>query len=122
MTSDQGPHTTDEARLPTGVWVDAHLRRLNAAGTPYYVVQTGAWAAGTVMLKITTPGRTCRVLQQHRDPSGKQGWMTLLDAQGKEGESQADALIARACARDPDLWVLEIEDRDGTNPFEGKEI
>ena len=35
---------------------------------------------------------------------------------------QADAYIARAVERDPDLWVIEIEDRNGRNPFDGKLI
>ena len=37
-------------------------------------------------------------------------------------EPEADAYIARAVERDPDLWVIEIEDRSGGNPFDGKLI
>jgi hypothetical protein len=33
-----------------------------------------------------------------------------------------DAYIARHVARDPDVWVLEIEDRKGTYQLDGKVV
>jgi len=37
-------------------------------------------------------------------------------------EADADAYIARQVARDPDLWVLEIEDRKGAYELDGKVV
>jgi hypothetical protein len=37
-------------------------------------------------------------------------------------EAEADAYIARHVARDPDVWVLEIEDRKGQYQLDGKVV
>ncbi len=111
---------TDD-RLPTGLWVDAQLRHLTETGTPYYVVNKGAYASGTVILKLNALEKGVQVLSQQRDLQGQMGWMPVLNG-GWVAESEADAYIRRAVDRDPDVWVIEIEDRSQINPFEGKLI
>ncbi len=54
-----------------------------------------------------------------RDMDGKLGWMPALKGE-LVPEPEADEYIQRAVQRDPDLWVVEIETRDGSHPFEGK--
>ena len=111
---------TDD-RLPAKLWIDAHLRQLTMAGTPYYIHNTGNFGSGIVMLKINGLGQGCRVLQQQRNLDGEMGWMALFKGE-TVAESEADDYIRRAIDRDPDMWVIEIEDRDLNNPFEGKEF
>lgn len=106
-------------RLPTALYVDAHLRRLDAAGVYYYILQRGAYASGTILLKINGFENGCVLLQQQRNLDGQMGWMKML--KGDTGsESDADAYIQRAIARDPDLWAIEVENRALENPFEGR--
>ncbi|MDD3019578.1 MAG: DUF1491 family protein [Alphaproteobacteria bacterium] len=109
----------DMPRLPTSLWVDAHLRRLNEQGKSYYIVNKGAFAAGTVLIKISLLDGTARLLSQIRNMEGELGWMAALK-QDVTPEQEVDGYIQRALSRDPDLWVIEIEDRQGENPFEGK--
>jgi hypothetical protein len=106
-------------RLPTHLWIMAHLRRCSAEGIPAVVVRKGDAGGGTVILKLNHLERGCRVLSQMRDLDGALGWLAQLNG-ALVPEADADAYIARAVARDPDLWVVEIEDRDGRHPFEGK--
>jgi hypothetical protein len=106
-------------RLPTALWVDAHLHQLTLTGISFYIVQKGAHAAGTVLLKISNMGGECLLLQQQRDLDGNMGWMKVFDKAETAPESEADAYMRRAIERDPDLWVIEIEDKEMNNPFEG---
>jgi hypothetical protein len=110
---------SSDDRLPTALWVEAHLRKLTTDGTPYYILNTGAYASGIVMLKLFNPGQGCKVLLQQRGLDGVLGWMQMA---GDEDEEKADAYIKRSIDRDPDLWVIEIETRDLANPFEGQII
>lgn len=106
-------------RLPTELWVMAHVRQLSAAGTAVTVARKGEPTYGTLLLKLNLLNGSCRVLSQARDIEGRLGWLAALGG-GPVPEADADTYIARAISRDPDLWVIEIEDRQGRHPFEGK--
>lgn len=106
-------------RLPTELWVAAHLRQCVSKGVPIYVVHKGALVAGTVIVKIVMRGQGCKLLNQSRDIDGNMGWMDIFDGEIVD-ESRADQYIQRTVQRDPDVWVVEVEDRSGKNPFEGK--
>ncbi|MGN7439033.1 MAG: DUF1491 family protein [Alcanivorax sp.] len=107
-----------EARLPVHLWIDAQLSPLNARGIFYYIHQRGEKNTGTILLKINNLEGACRLLMQQRDLDGNLGWMNAKREDLVE-EQDADQYIQRAISRDPDLWVIEIEDRDINNPFEG---
>ena len=98
--------------------MEGHLRRLNAEGIPYYITHKGAYAGGLVLLKINTIEKGCLLLVQQRDfETNKLGWVNALAEELVE-ESRADEYIQRSIQRDPDLWVIEVEDRNKQNPFQ----
>ena len=109
----------DDDRLPTHLLVSGHIRQLNNDGIPAMVLQKGEKMSGTVMLKLNMFENGCRVLSQMRDLDGHMVWLAAFKGDAVE-EQEADAYIQRATSRDPDLWVIEIEDRQGRNPFEGR--
>ena len=106
-------------RLDTHLWVTAYLRRCSVASIPAYVRFRGDGARGSVIIKILhPPTAACRVLVEITDPEGRAAWMIA----GSDGgsETEADAYIERARRRDPDTWVIEIEDRLDRHPLDGR--
>ena len=99
------------ARIPTHLWIEAEVRRLGAERNGVYVLARGDSDSGLVIQKISDMSGSCRLLIQQRGPDGRLVWMDALN-NSVIAESEADSYIARARARDPDLWVVEIEDRD----------
>lgn len=109
---------TDD-RLPADLWVAAEMRRLSAQGVASYLLRRGDTAGGLVLVRLVADNRTCRLFSQSRDIDGALGWLAA-HAGAAIDEKTADAYTERAVARDPDLWVIEVESRDGKLPFEGK--
>lgn len=98
------------ARLTSDLWVSAYLARLRFANIPAYLTARGDATAGAILVKLATLDGQAQAFQRSYDLSAdRRVWVTL--AQGAEAE--VDALLARQRARDRDLWLIEIEDRDG---------
>ena|ERR1700761_5659608 len=106
-------------RIATELWVQAQLRRFSAAGTGAYLVRKGDTERGTVLVRLADRDGT-RILTQVRDLNGRLTWMGVKEGAVMTNED-ADAYIERAVNRDSDLWVIEVETRNGENPFD-KEI
>ena len=85
------------------------------------VVVRGDPHSGIVILKLNQLEAGCRVMSQMRDLDGKLGWLEALDG-ALVPEAEANAYIARQTERDPDLWVIEIEDRLGRHWVDGDVI
>ena len=98
------------ARLASGIWVAAYLTRLRLADIPVYVTARGDDTAGAVVVKLATLDGQAQAFQRSFDlNSGRRVWVTLTAG----AEPEVDALLLRQRVRDPDLWILEIEDRQG---------
>lgn len=105
-----------EPKLKAKLFVHAAIRRCGVENIPAVVVRKGDEDAGTVLVKLNRFEAGCEVFTQVRDPEGRLAWMR---ATGPEPvpEAKADAYIERQRDIDYDLWVLEVESRDGRVPF-----
>ena len=97
-------------RLTAEFWVKAYLTRLRLADIPAYVIARGDATAGAVLVKQSPLDGTATLFQRSVDlMTGARAWMVRAEG----AEADVDAAIARQRGFDPDLWVIEVEDRQG---------
>ncbi|MFP5508799.1 MAG: DUF1491 family protein [Alphaproteobacteria bacterium] len=97
-------------RLTADFWVSAYLARLRLADIPAFVVAHGDDSAGAVLVKLNTLDGRARVFQRSFDlTSGTRAWVVLAEGE----ETEVDAALRRQRDRDRDIWVIEVEDRQG---------
>lgn len=98
------------ARLTSRFWVEAYVSRLQLYAIPAFVVAHGDDTAGAVLVKLNTLDGQAVAFQRSVDlMTGDRRWMELT----KGEEAEVDASIRRQRGFDPDLWVIEVEDRHG---------
>jgi hypothetical protein len=97
-------------RLASGVWVSAYLTRLRLADIPAFVVARGDETAGAVLVKLNTLDGNAKAFQRSFDMmTGERTWMVLAEGV----EQDVDVSVTKQRSFDSDLWVIEVEDRQG---------
>ena len=97
-------------RLTADFWVHAYLARLRLADIPAFVTSHGDDTSGAVLVKLNTLDGRAQAFHRTFDlMTGARKWDLL--AEGPERD--VDGSIARQRGFDPDLWVIEVEDRLG---------
>lgn len=97
-------------RLTADFWVHAYLARLRFQEIPAFVVAHGDDTAGAVLVKLNTLDGHAVAFQRSFDlMSGERKWVELSSGV----EAEVDDAITRQRSFDPDLWVIEVEDRQG---------
>ena len=74
-------------------------------------MRKGNEEAGAVIIKMSRLDGTCLVLNQARDGKGELVWARPLGDWGEE--AARPAWFDKQIKFDPDLWIVEIEDREG---------
>ncbi len=98
-------------RLKAGIFVRALIRRAEVAGAQAFVLRKGSEEAGAILLKLNPLDGTSVVLSQARRGDGELVWVKPLG--GPTDESKTRGYFERQVKYDPDLWIVEIEDRQG---------
>lgn len=73
-------------------------------------MKRGDNTAGAVLIKLNTLDGQARCYQRSFDlMTGERKWMVLVEGD----ETEVDASIVKQRSFDPDLWVIEVEDKAG---------
>lgn len=97
-------------RLTARFWVDAYLSRLRLNDIPAFVTAHGDDTAGAILIKVNTLDGQARAFTRSFDlATGDRIWSELASG----AETEVDFSIAAQRRFDPDLWIIEVEDRRG---------
>lgn len=110
-------------QLKTGIWAAALIRRAEVGGAFATVARKGDADGGAVLVKVSTGAGRARLYAPAMDGEGERIWLDLSSGALGVEEAAIDAYAQKRAATDPDLWIVEIEDRAGrhflTEPVAG---
>ncbi len=106
-----------QPRLKAELWIKAHIRRVELAGATAMVARRGDDMSGSVLLKLNRLDGTAQVLAPAPHADEGRVWLAATGPDPVEDRAAED-FIRRQVDFDPDLWVLEIEDRQGRHFLE----
>lgn len=102
-------------RLTSAMWVAAYVRRCHIEGAYAVVRRRGAFEAGAVFVKLDRLDGTGALFapapQSLADTDGGDRQFEIVGA--NEDAAQREARLAREMKFDSDLWIVEVEDRQG---------
>ena len=101
------------SELKTDFWVSALIRRAEIGGAFAGIVRKGDTDAGAVLVKVATLDGRARLYTPAQDGAGERIWLDLSAGPLGENEREIDAYARKRAENDPDLWIVEIEDRAG---------
>jgi len=110
-------------RLKTALWVAAYLRRCQVEGASAVVRRRGAEEAGAVFVRISRLDGTSDLFGPAPQSAfaaaegAARAFAPSLAAQPAP-DAAVEAYLGRELKFDPDMWIVEVEDRAGRNFLE----
>ena len=110
-------------RLKSGIWVLAYVRRCHVEGVFAVIRRRGAEEAGAIFIKVNRLDGTADVYgpapqsvfeEEHPVDRAYSPAMKTMPS----SDAEAEACLARQVRFDPDVWIIETEDRAGRHFLE----
>jgi hypothetical protein len=106
-------------RLKSALWVAAYLRRCQVEGCSAVVRRRGAEEAGAIFVRICRLDGTSELFgpapQSALGPGAADRIFTACLASQPAPDPEIENYLSRETKFDPDLWIVEVEDRAGRN-------
>ena len=104
-------------RLKTSIWVSAYLRRCQTEGAFGAIRRRGAEDAGAVLIKVARLDGTATLYmpapQTVYDDERPFERVFVAATPQPVDEAAVEQRLAKETGFDPDVWIVEIEDRAG---------
>ena len=100
-------------RLTSSFWVQAYIKKLNLLGVPAFVVSHGDDTAGAIIVKVNKLNGDAVLFERSFSLDKNLNQWSRFES---GDEKELDELLSRQLSRDRDLWIVEIESREG-DPF-----
>jgi hypothetical protein len=111
-------------RLRSDIWVAAYIRRCGVDGASAVLRRRGAAEAGSIFVKVDRLdgsgalfGPAPQSLAANLDPGVERVFSRLHESEWTNSDA-LDERLDREIRFDPDLWVVEVEDRQGRVRFD----
>jgi hypothetical protein len=107
-------------RLKSEIWVKAYLRRCAGHGAMAVIVRHGDDDGGAIFIKVLRGDGMAAVFAPAPagldDADFDRRWVPVLKG-AFVAEGEADQYLSRQAEFDGDLWIIEVEDREGRTFF-----
>ena len=105
------------SRLRTDFWVSAYLRRCLRENVPAVLRRRGSPEAGAIFIKVDRLDGTAALYgpmpQSEVDDRGVDRRFAPMHGADRIPSIDVEARLGREMRFDPDLWIVEVEDRAG---------
>jgi hypothetical protein len=108
-------------RLKTAIWVAAYIRRCGVEGASAVLRRRGAEEAGAIFVKINRLDGTAELF----GPAPQSAFEALAPSDRAfarsmpaRPEADVETYLTREIRFDPDVWIVEVEDRAGRHFLE----
>jgi len=128
MAGGAGRVLVKAMRLKSGIWVAAYLRRCNVEGVFAAVRRRGAEEAGAIFIKVSRLDGTAILYGPAAQSAFDEArpadriFTVALGADKPVADADVEARLLREVRFDPDIWIVEVEDRAARNFLDGNVV